>query len=87
MPDKPCEVILKRLREGGQTQGWLAQRLGVDRHYASRLANGRVGISARMAVKLSEALGETPEFWGRLQRDYDVSQVPQQPHRDDVVTS
>jgi addiction module HigA family antidote len=39
--------------------------------------NGKAGISAEMAVRLSKAFGPSPDMWVRLQANYDLSQVRQ----------
>lgn len=49
-----------------------ARKLGVDRTTLSRLINGRAGISAEMALRLSIALDSSPILWMNLQRDYDL---------------
>lgn len=56
----------------GLTVGEVAAKLGVDRTTFSRLINGRAGISSEMAIRLSKALGTSPEMWMNLQRDYDL---------------
>ena len=83
--ERPCDVIQRRLREIGQSQGWLAMRLSIDRHYASRLVNGSVRISARMALRLAEAFGDEPEFWARLQADSDVERAKAASDNSDVA--
>jgi addiction module HigA family antidote len=46
----------------------LAQHLGMTRANLSMILNGRTGISAMVAIKLSEAFPNwEPEFWLRLQ--------------------
>jgi antitoxin HigA-1 len=40
-----------------------AQRLGVNRVTLSRMLNGKVGISADMALRLAAALGGTAPSW------------------------
>ena len=52
-----------------------ARALGVTRPTLSRLINGKAGVSPDMAVRLSKAFGSTPEFWLRLQLNYDLAQV------------
>jgi addiction module HigA family antidote len=37
--------------------------------------NGKAGISAEMAVRLSKAFGGTPEFWLRLQINHDLAKI------------
>ena len=48
--------------------------LGVTRQALSRLVNGRTGISADMAVRLSKAFGSSPETWLGMQMAYELWQ-------------
>jgi addiction module HigA family antidote len=52
-----------------------AKVLGVTRPTISKLVNGRASVSPEMAVRLSKAFGSTPEFWLKLQFNYDLAQV------------
>jgi addiction module HigA family antidote len=52
-----------------------ARVLGVTRQALNNLVNGKAGVSAEMAVRLSKAFGSTPEFWLRLQMAYDLAQI------------
>ncbi len=52
-----------------------AKRLGVGRVALSRLLNGATGISQEMAVRLSKALGTSPEFWYGMQVSFDLLQA------------
>jgi addiction module HigA family antidote len=52
-----------------------AEILGVTRPTISKLVNGRASVSPEMAIRLSKAFGSTPEFWLRLQLNYDLAQV------------
>lgn len=52
-----------------------AKILGVGRPTFSKLINGRGGVSPEMAIRLSKAFGSTPEFWLKLQLNYDLAQV------------
>ena len=52
-----------------------AKRLGVGRVALSRLLNGATGISPEMAMRLSKALGTSPEFWYGMQVNYDLWQA------------
>jgi addiction module HigA family antidote len=38
----------------------------------SNIINEHQGISSEMAVRLSEAFGSKPDFWLKLQRDYEL---------------
>ena len=73
-PTHPGESIRNCIDESGWTVTECAARLGVTRNNLSRLLNGRIGISARVALGL-EALGwSNAEFWMRLQANYDLAQ-------------
>ena len=52
-----------------------AMHLGVTRAALSRILNGNAGISAEMALRLSEALGTSPELWIGMQSQYDLWQA------------
>jgi antitoxin HigA-1 len=54
----------------------LAKRLGMTRANLSMILNGRLGISAAMAIKLSEAFPNSDEqFWLTLQNNYDLAKA------------
>jgi addiction module HigA family antidote len=44
-----------------------AAKLGVTRAHLSRILNGHAEISASMSLRLSAALGTSPEFWAKMQ--------------------
>src|SRR5450759_725530 len=69
-PAHPGEVLKDYL--GDMTIAEAAQRLGVTRPHLSRIVNGRAGISASMSLRLSAALGTSPEFWLKMQLQYDL---------------
>jgi addiction module HigA family antidote len=52
-----------------------ARALGVSRKTLSSILNGRSGISAEMAVRLSIAFATTPESWLNQQVQYDLWQA------------
>ena len=52
-----------------------AQRIGVTRVALSRVLNGKAGISAGMAVRITAALGGSPESWLHMQANYDLWQA------------
>ena len=52
-----------------------AKALGVSRKALSELLNGKAGISAEMAIRLSIAFDTTPESWLLQQAMYDLWQV------------
>ena len=69
-PAHPGEVLRDYL--GGMSVSEAAARLGVTRAHLSRLLNGRSGVSAQMSLRLSAALGTSPEFWLKMQMQYDL---------------
>jgi len=69
-PPHPGEVLREYLGEVSVTEA--AKHLGVTRVALSRILNGSAGISAEMALRLSEALGTAPELWTGMQSQYDL---------------
>lgn len=50
----------------------LAESLGVSASTINRIINGQSAISPGMALRLSKALGRTPESWLAMQHQYDL---------------
>jgi addiction module HigA family antidote len=69
-PAHPGEVLRDYL--GDLTIKEAASRLGVTRAHLSRILNGHAGITAAMSLRLSAALGTSPEFWLRMQVQHDL---------------
>jgi antitoxin HigA-1 len=55
----------------------LAESLGVSASTVARVINGSNGVSPEMALRLSKALGRTPESWLAMQHHYDLWQAKQ----------
>lgn len=72
-PAHPGEILREHV--GSMPVTTLARHLGVSRVTLSRLLNGSSGVSAEMALRLSEALGTSPELWLNLQIQYDLWQA------------
>lgn len=72
-PPHPGSVVREYLGPLSVTEA--ARHLGVTRVALSRVLNGAAGISAEMALRLSEALGTTPELWLGMQTQYDLWQT------------
>jgi len=49
-----------------------ARHLGLTRVALPRILNGNAGISADMALRLSDALGTTPELWTGMQAHHEL---------------
>ena len=79
-PLHPGEIVMDILIDGAKLSVTeAAKKLGVNRTTLSRLLNGRAGISAEMALRLSKLLPNTDmTLWMNLQRDYDISIVMKQ---------
>ena len=52
--------------------GALARKMDVPRTRIERIAEETTGITADTALRLSKALGTTPQLWLNLQNDYDL---------------
>lgn len=74
-PVHPGEVLLDELEEIGLTQTALARHIGVLPKTVNNICRGKSGISAEMAVKLSIALGGSPQFWLNLQNNWELSRL------------
>jgi len=66
----PGQVLREYL--AGRSVSTAAEHLGVTRVTLSRVLNARAGISADVALRLSEALGTSPELWVGMQAQYDL---------------
>lgn len=56
----------------------LARHLDVAASTLNRLLKGQSGISPEMALRLSKALGRSPESWLTMQDRYDLWQAKKQ---------
>ncbi len=74
-PVHPGEVLKDELEEIGLTQTALAAHIGVLSKTINEICRGKRGISVEMAVKLSKALGGSPQFWLNLQNNWELSQL------------
>jgi addiction module HigA family antidote len=50
----------------------LAESLGVSPSTLNRIINGQSGVSPEMALRLSKALGRSPESWLAMQHNFDL---------------
>lgn len=77
-PPYPGEIIKGLwLTTMGITITQAAKAIGVSRKTLSKIINGQSSITPEMAVRLSIALGESPESWMGHQVAYDLRQVEQ----------
>ncbi|MCZ8070314.1 MAG: HigA family addiction module antitoxin [Cytophagales bacterium] len=72
-PPHPGELLLEfYLRPLNFSIEETAERLKVSRSCVDSLVNGRSGISASMANKLSKAFRTTPQYWLNMQANFDA---------------
>lgn len=71
----PGEVLKDELEEMDLSQSALAGHISVLPKTINEICRGKRGISAEMAVKLSKALGASPQFWLNLQNNWELCQL------------
>jgi addiction module HigA family antidote len=69
-PSHPGRLLAYYVQDKSVTD--VARHLGDTRPALSRILNGKAGISADMALRISEAFNTDPEFWLRLQAQRDL---------------
>jgi addiction module HigA family antidote len=74
-PPHPGEILREWLGELTVTEA--AEALQVSRVTLSKILNGKSGISADMALRLSQWLGTSPDVWLGMQNQYDLWQASQ----------
>ena len=78
-PPHPGEFITEvYLEPNGLSGRELAAKLGVAASTLNRVLTGASGISPEMALRLSKALGRSPESWLAMQYNHDLWQAKQQ---------
>jgi len=84
-PPHPGEFILSvYLEPFGMSARTLAENLAVSPSTLNRVITGKSGISPEMALRLSKALGRTPESWLAMQDKYDLWQARKRTRLDQV---
>ena len=71
-PAHPAVSLRDEMLDAGWSVSDFAARLGVSRNTASRLLNGRCGISPALAVALERIGWSNARFWMRRQAYYDL---------------
>jgi HTH-type transcriptional regulator/antitoxin HigA len=71
----PGKTIERLLGEMGMSQKWLADRTGLTEKHISTMINGNVSITEDTALRLSNALGGSPEFWVNLNSNYHITKA------------
>jgi len=69
----PGEILLEEfLKPEGIGQADAARRLGISLNRLNEIILGKRGISADTALRLARLLKTSPQFWMRLQADWDL---------------
>ncbi len=73
-PPHPGEFVLATYMEPfGLSCRYLAEQLNVAASTLNRILKQQSGVSPEMALRLSKALGRSPESWLAMQDAYDLS--------------
>jgi len=76
IPPHPSEFIRTSYMEPfGLSCRYLANQLDVAASTLNRILKQQSGISPEMALRLSKALGRSPESWLAMQHTYDLWQA------------
>ena len=77
-PVHPGEIIREDiLPQAGLSVTAAAKALGVSRQMVHDILAERRPLSAVMCLRVSRLFGSTPEFWMRLQSEYDLKKATQ----------
>jgi len=72
-PPHPGEILNELfIKENGLSISKTAMNIGISRQSLSELVNGKNGITAQTALRLSKAFNTSPKYWMNLQSDYDL---------------
>ena len=78
----PGEIVLEEfLTPMGVGQVEAARRLGISLNRLNEIILGKRGITADTALRLARLLKTSPQFWMRLQADWDLHQAMQRAAR------
>ena len=84
-PPHPGEFITEAYLVPNNLSGReLAAKLGVAASTLNRVLTGTSGVSPEMALRLSKALGRSPESWLAMQYNHDLWQARQRVDLRDV---
>lgn len=74
----PGRILKRELDARGLSANQLALALRVPSGRISQILNGKRGLSAETALRLSQFFGNTAMFWMNLQARYDLALVEQE---------
>ena len=74
IPTHPGEILLEEfLVPMGISQAALARHLGIPSQRLNAIVHGKRPVTATTAWLFAQAFNTTPEFWMRLQVNYDLA--------------
>ena len=69
----PGEILLEEfMKPQGLGQADAARQLGISLNRLNEIILGKRGVSADTALRLARLLKTSPQFWMRLQADWDL---------------
>ena len=71
-PVHPGEILGEELKELGMSVDALANALDIPADRIAAILEGKRGISADTALRLSRYLGTTPQLWLNLQKTFEL---------------
>jgi addiction module HigA family antidote len=78
----PGEILLEEfMKPMGIGQVEAARRLGISLNRLNEIILGKRGVSADTALRLAQLLKTSPQFWMRLQADWDLHQAMERASR------
>lgn len=84
-PPHPEEILREMfINERKLTITEVAKGLKITRSNLSSVINGHLKISPELAVKLSEAFGNSAQFWINLQNNYELWYAEKKVNRKDI---
>ena len=84
-PPHPGTILLEEcIKPLNMSISEFALKIGTSRKNLSEIVNGKTGISAEMALKLSKALKTSAKLWLNMQQQYDLWQAKQRVNLDNV---
>ena len=73
----PGRILKRELKSRNLSANKLALALRVPSGRITQILNGKRGISAETALRLSQFFGNSPQFWMNLQTRYELAIVEQ----------
>ncbi len=84
-PPHPGEILNELyIKENGLSISKTAMNIGISRQSLSELVNGKNGITAQTALRLSKAFNTSPRYWMNLQSVYDLKKAENSINLEDI---